>query len=92
MSDSSKIKDFIFFAFLFMLFAVFLAENALGKQNGKALCVCFSAAFLVQLAALIYSLSGVFAPIQLVVQKISAGFLFAAVLISFVVIRKKQKS
>ena len=90
--DASRLWLAIFLAAIFLLFSVFLAESALGQKNGKALFVCFAAAFLVQLAALIYSRNGYYAPTQLTFQKIAAALLFAAALFSFIAVIKKKRN
>ena len=88
--DTSRLWLAVFLGFIFMLFAVFLAESALGEKNGKALCVCFATAFLTQLAALFFSLSQNHDPTQLVFQEIAAGILFVLALSSFIAVLKKK--
>ena len=89
---ASRLWLAIFFAGLFMLFAVFLAKSALRPKNSKSLCVCFTAAFLAQLAALIYCLNGFYDPTLLTFQKIAAGILLAAALLSLIAVLKEKKS
>ncbi len=89
--DTSRLWIAVFFAGMFILFAVFLGESALGERNGKALCVSLAAAFLAQTAALIYGWAKTAGGSLLTFQEISAGVLFAAVILAFISARKGNK-
>ena len=89
--DTSRLWIAVFFAGMFILFAVFLGESALGERNGKALCVSLAAAFLSQTAALIYGWAKTAGGSLLTFQEISAGVLFAAAILAFISARKGNK-